>query len=122
MKINQVQDAYHISCIVHLVSRIIHHFLSFNTEIPGSSSPPKNSSEAPPPVDIWIISESNTSAFLIAAMVSPPPTTVVVPRHVASAMARAMCAVPDAKSSISKTPIGPFQKIAPVSLISDIYL
>src|ERR671920_840383 len=82
-------------------------YLSGRTAMPGSSLPTTYSSEAPPPVEMWLIRSSSLS-LLTAATESPPPTTLVAPL---SATALATPSVPFAKSSISKTPMGPFQKM-----------
>ena len=76
---------------------------------PAASRPSTSSSAAPPPVETWLI-RSATPAWLTAASESPPPTTDAAGE---SATARATASVPAANGAISKTPIGPFQKIVP---------
>src|SRR5919112_3431644 len=82
-------------------------YSSGSIAMPGNSLPSTYSSEAPPPVEMWLILSSSPS-LLTAATESPPPTTLVAPL---SATAVATPSVPLAKSSISKTPMGPFQKM-----------
>src|SRR5215216_4603810 len=96
-----------------MISSLI--YSSGRTAMPGNSLPSTYSSEAPPPVEIWLIRSSSPS-LLTAATESPPPTTLVAPL---SATALATPSVPLAKASISKTPIGPFQKMV---LAPEIYL
>src|SRR4029453_12646927 len=72
---------------------------------PGSWRPPRHSSDAPPPVEMCLM-RSVTPALATAAIESPPPITVV-PATDATALATSM--VPVANTSISNTPIGPFQ-------------
>src|SRR5829696_958975 len=86
-------------------------YLPGRTATPGSSLPSTYSSEAPPPVEMWLISPSSPS-LLTAATESPPPTTLVASL---SATAFATPSVPFAKASISKTPMGPFQKMVRAS-------
>lgn len=74
--------------------------------------PSRSSSDAPPPVERK--SKSLGLQNLLAAVTeSPPPTMVSDPFLVALATASARAMVPAAKLSISKTPIGPFQRMVP---------
>src|SRR5262245_13741187 len=81
---------------------------------PGSSRPSRNSSDAPPPVDTWVTA-ATFPARRSAATESPPPTTVV---PLQAAIASATASVPRLNGSISKMPIGPFQKTVPAGSIS----
>src|SRR5437899_4123070 len=81
---------------------------------PGSRRPSRNSSDAPPPVETWVTAPCRP-ARASAATESPPPTTVV-PLDAASA--RAIARVPWLKASISKMPMGPFQRTVRAAAIS----
>src|SRR5256712_4716104 len=81
---------------------------SSSAATPGNSFPSRNSSDAPPPVETCV---SVSSIPATAATESPPPTTVTVPFLPASTSAVAMACVPASNGGVSKTPIGPFQKI-----------
>src|SRR5437773_11789432 len=87
---------------------------SSSARSPGSSRPSRNSSDAPPPVDTWLTA-SSFPARRRAATESPPPTTVV-PLH--AAIPSATASVPRLNGSISKIPIGPFQKTVRACSIS----
>src|SRR5213594_760900 len=88
--------------------------VSSSAASPGSSRPSRNSSDAPPPVETWVTASARP-ARASAATESPPPTTVV-PFERASARAIAM--VPSPKASISKIPMGPFQRAVRAAAIS----
>src|SRR5687767_6636848 len=77
---------------------------------PGRVLPSMNSSDAPPPVLTWVIFSVRPKPST-AATESPPPTMVTAPALVRLATTRAIWLVPSANCAISKTPIGPFQKM-----------
>src|SRR5664280_1452648 len=80
---------------------------------PGSFSPATRSSEAPPPVDTCEIFAARPASFT-ASTLSPPPTTVKAEE---SASICATARVPASNGFVSKTPMGPFQKIVFASLV-----
>src|SRR6266702_5191724 len=86
---------------------LAHYYLSVSAATPGSSLPSSNSSVAPPPVEVKVIFSAKPACFT-AVTESPPPTTVIASDF---ASASAIAIVASAKSGISKTPTGPFQKI-----------
>ena len=77
--------------------------------------PSRYSSDAPPPVEMCPNWSSAKPSWRTAAAESPPPTTLS-PSTSVNACATAL--VPPANASISKTPIGPFQKTVLAAAIS----
>ena len=88
---------------------------SLREATPGRVLPSRNSSEAPPPVEIKVTCLP-TPAFFTAFTESPPPMMETALGLAATALA--MAKVPSAQAGISKTPIGPFQRMVPAPAIS----